>query len=394
MLSRTINFFLEPFVAILLIICAIIARFSKKPIDIGLGPLPLINNIYHKKVFIDCGYSAETFVNQIWHITSDFDVRSDLHPLAKIPFIGKRINTLRFIIWSLFRYKCMVIYFNGGPLGVASTVFLWRLEPLILFLANVKTIVLGYGGDVQAMSRSPNLWFKDAMSKDYPLHCHYHTRIKDKIDLWTKYGTHVVGGCEWVDYMHHWDTLMISHFSIDTADWVNEDADAPLKNDTFKIFHAPNHRTIKGTAHVIEAVEELCKEGMPVELVMMEKRPNHEVRAMIKSCDLIIDQLIVGWYAMFAIEAMALQKPVICYQRQDLQDLYKVAGLLEKEEEIPLINATPLTIKETIRDLYEDRKNLHKRGLAGREYVIRHHSLEAIASVFGKIATELLPQNN
>ena len=56
------------------ILLSIISRFLKKPIDVGLGPMPLINNVYHKKALIMYGYSAETFVDTIWHITKNFDV--------------------------------------------------------------------------------------------------------------------------------------------------------------------------------------------------------------------------------------------------------------------------------------------------------------------------------
>lgn len=384
----------EPIIFIGLLILACIARLKPKAIDIGLGPLPLINNIYHKKVFEKCGYSAETFVNQVWHITSDFDVRGDEHPIHKIPVFGPRLNTLRLTVWCFFRYRCLLIYFNGGALGVTNTFLLWRLEPFLLNVAGVKTIVLGYGGDVQVMSRSPNLNFKDAMSKDYPRHCKNHQRIAGKIDLWTEHGSHVVGGCEWVDYMHHWDSLMISHFSIDVDDWLPDAKENSVNTGTFKVFHAPNHRNIKGTAHIVNAVEALKAEGLDMELVLAEKRPNHEIRALIKESDVIVDQLIIGWYAMFAIEAMALEKPVICYLRDDLKNLYRTAGLYDVDESIPLINANPQTIKDTLQSLYEERDKLPKIGRSGREYVIKHHSVDAIADVFGTILADILPKNN
>ncbi|WP_435641552.1 hypothetical protein [Micavibrio aeruginosavorus] len=392
---KFVTFLSEPFVILILVVLAIAARFKAKKVDVGLGPLPLVNNIYHKKVFQNCGYTAETFVNQVWHITSNFDVRADIHPLVKIPKIGRRLNALRFAAFVLFRYRCVVIYFNGCVLGVSNTFLLWRVEPFILSLAKVKTLVLAYGADVQDMSRSQNLLFKDAMSKDYPLHKRTRKRIADKIDLWTSYGDHVVGGCEWVDYMHHWDTLMISHFSIDESEWkINPDLSARslVPRKTFSVLHAPNHRAIKGTAHVIQAVEELKKEGCDIELILVEKRPNHEIRELIRSCDVVVDQLIVGWYAMFAIEAMALEKPVVCYHRQDLEDLYRASNLYMPDEKIPLIQATPLTIKKTLRTLYQDRDEIVNIGMRGRNYVLRHHSIGAIANVFGPIAKGLIGQ--
>lgn len=373
-----------------LLVISFIAGQKKKRVDIGLGPLPLINNVYHKKVFLRLGYTAETFVNQVWHITQDFDVRADQYPLSRLPMIGSYVASIQLFILSLFRYRAVVIYFDGSVFGTSKTSILWRLEPCFFALANVKTLILPYGIDVQVLSRSPNLLFKDAMSKDYPLHKNNHGRIAQKIDLWTKYGDHVVGGCEWVDYMYHWDTLMISHFSIDTDQW-RDDVITPRENNSnFRVLHAPNHRNVKGTDHIINAIQELQSEGYPFELVIAEKRPNHEIRNLIRSADVVIDQLVIGWYAMLAIEGMALEKPVICNLRKDLQYLYRSAKLYAQDEEIPLIHACPLTIKSVLIDLYERRSELAHIGKAGNEYVRRHHSIEAISNVFGKIAEELI----
>lgn len=386
----------EPFLLTVLLFTAMIARLVPKKIDIGLGPLPLINNLYHKKVFEKCGYSAQTYTNQIWHITSDFDVIGCDHLLKPIPVINNIVTMLRLTLISLFRYRCNVFYFNGGPLGVYNSVLLWRIEPLLYKIAGVKTIVLAYGSDVQAMSRSNNLIFKDALSQDYPDHKFNHKRIQSKIDLWSNRGDWVVGGCEWVDYMHHWDSLMISHFSIDDEKW-NTDVETNDNQDKpFTVLHAPNHRNIKGTQFIIDAVDSLKQEGLDIQLVLIEKRPNHEVQELIRTSDLIVDQLIVGWYAMFAIEAMAMGKPVVCNLRDDLIELYRYAGFYETAIDNPLIHATTLTIKDVILTYYNDREALQDRGRRGRDYVMKHHSIDAISVPFGHIANKLIgaPKGN
>lgn len=363
------------------------ARLSRKPVEVGLGPFPLINNIYHKRALLHAGYNAETFVNQVWHITSDFDVRFDRHWLARNILTNKFLLNFYILVWSAWRYHVLILYFDGGPLG-QGTAFLWRLEPYLYRLAGVKTVVLPYGSDVQVMSRSPNLQFKHAMSVDYPQHRMRHRHIRDMIDVWTSSGSHIVGGCEWVDYMHHWDTLMIAHFSISLPE--QNDKESPSHGPVMKVLHAPNHREIKGTRHLIRAIQELQQEGLEIELVMVERVPNEEVRRLIYEADVIVDQLVIGWYAMFAIEAMSSNKPVICHLRNDLESLYVATGLLEGFDEIPIIKADAFSIKSVLRDIYRDRAILDRAAEKGRGYIQRHHSIEAVSLVFAKILDRLI----
>ena len=110
---------------------------------------------------------------------------------------------------------------------------------------------------------------------------------------------------------------MLAHFSIDTEVWREHSTVKRCSGDNFdpplRVLHAPNHREIKGSRHFIQAVEELKSEGVRIDLVIAEKLPNSELQELIRSVDVVADQLIMGWYAMFAIEAMALSKPVLCY---------------------------------------------------------------------------------
>lgn len=370
-----------------LVLAALCARVMPKKIDVGLGPFPLINNVYHKDALRLAGYSAETFVAQVWHITSQFDVRFDQHRLSRNVLTRKFLLNLWIFAWSAFRYRAIVVYFDGGPFG-QGTAFLWRLEPQLYRIAGVHTVVLPYGSDVQAMSRSVNLQFKHAMSVDYRNHRTRHAHIVRMIDLWTANASHIVGGCEWVDYMHHWDTLMISHFSIalpEPAPAARDSGSGPLK-----LLHAPNHREIKGTRHILRAVEELRQEGLDIELVLVERVPNVEVRRLILEADVIVDQLVIGWYAMFAIEAMASCRPVICHLRQDLESLYVATGLLDSFNEIPILRADAFTIKDLLRKLHDDRELLARAGLEGRRYVQRRHSVQAISMIFGAILSGLI----
>lgn len=386
---RIAQYLIEIALLPILFLIVILARFSKKTIDVGLGPEPLINNIYHKQALELYGYTAQTFVSDVYFITDKFDVRGDQIFRRKSRFV-KFIIYLYLWVVSVFRYKCLYIYFNGGALSF-GTLFLWRVEPFIYKLAGVKLVVMPYGGDVQDMSRSPNLLFKNAIGCDYPEHRLRRQRIASKIDLWTKYADHIIAGCEWVDYLYHWDTLMLAHFSIDIDVWKSHDSSErlqPGRNSKLKILHAPNHRLIKGTHYFIKAINELIEEGLDIELVLLEKVPNNEVKRVMASVDIVADQLVIGWYAMFALEAMAMGKPVLCYLRDDLKDLYVASGLVAPHE-IPIINCSSITVKETIRHLALHREELSEIGQRSREYVLKHHSLQAVGAIFDRINNSL-----
>lgn len=379
----------------LVILVCLLSRLRKNKIDIGLGPEPLINNIHHKKALQSYGYTAETFVDDVYYITNEFDfIFNDwLKRIFGSKSVGHYVNKIAFhfcslslFLYSVWKFKCLYFYFNGGPLGVSSR-FLWRIEPFLYKLAGVKIVLMPYGGDVQDLLRTKNLMFRHVMSLQYPEHRFRRMKIAKKIDLWTWYGDHIIGGCDWVEYLFYWDTLMLAHFSIDTDRWQPKKTSSK-DNGNLKILHAPNHRHIKGTDYFIDAVNSLKEEGYPVELLILERLSNEKIKEAMASADVVADQLIIGWYAMFAIEAMALGKPVICYLRDDLIRLYENAQLID-EGEIPIINCTVENVKDKIKDLIQNRESLKNIGELSQKYVRKHHSTNAIGKVFDSINKQL-----
>lgn len=374
--TKTIFHFL--FLPVFLLAC-LASRFVRKRIDVGLGPDPLINNAYHKQALEANGYTAETFVYGVYKMFDRFDYRADLAYKG----FPKKMRIYLVFLRALFRYRVLYIYFNGGPLG--RRYFMSRAEPYLLKFAGVKTVVMPYGADVQDLSRSPNPHYKHAMSLDYPRYRLKRKKVEEQIDRWTRHADHVISGCDWVDYMYHWDTLMLGHFSIDTDRWrpsppADVGTDRPLR-----LLHAPNHRNIKGSEHFVRAVEELQAEGEAIELIVLENVTNDEVRQAMAECDVVCDQLIIGWYAMFTLEAMAMGKPVICYLRPDLKELFIGAGLIELDE-LPIVEASLFTVKNTLRTLADmDRAELAAIGEKSRAFVEKHHSLEAVGAIFAEI---------
>lgn len=375
---------------ILFILIALYARFfSKDRFDVGLGPQPLINNLYHKRALELYGYSAKTFVINTFFITSDFDYRFGEIDASNL------VKALKTYTHTVCNYKILYTYFNGTMLYVKqkAPVFVQNLifytEPWLYKLAKMKLVVMPYGGDVHDLSHCYNLSMKNSIIKDYPVfQKQYRDYIRLATDTWTKNADHVISGCDWVWFNYHWDTLLSGHFSIDTHTIKPGKEKKYKKGDLIKIFHGPNHVTIKGSKHFIKAIDELKAEGYNVELVLVQKIPNSEVLKLIAECDIVADQLIIGWYAMTAIEGMALGKPILCYLHQDLLDLYCEQEVL-KEEDISIINCNFRTVKEKIKHLLDHPELINDLGKKSRSFVEKYHSLEYIGKIFDTINRDL-----
>lgn len=356
----------------------------------------MINNIYHARALRENGFDAVTFVTHLYYITEEFDVDFSCRV---IPFrgVGRIISSLIAQCWVLFSARAIYIYFNGGPFG--GIPFLQEIEPFLYSVSGIKVVVMPYGGDVQEMTRSPNLLFKHAVAQDYPAFRHERGAVAARIERWTRRADVLVSGVEWVDYMYHWDFVQVGHFSID-LDYIDDVCErvamasqgergegvgvADGDRQIFRVLHAPNHRAIKGTQYLVDAIEELRTEGANIELVLIERMPNEQLLHLVADCDLVVDQLVIGWYAMFAIEGMAMGKPVVCRLRPDLIEFFEDVGALQSGD-IPLVDARPSTIRDVLWKVYgmspDERRQI---GEAGRRYVEKYHSLKVIGEFFEK----------
>ena len=142
------------------------------------------------------------------------------------------------------------------------------------------------------------------------------------------------------------------------------------------VVHAPTHRAVKGTRYLMAAVQRLQAEGVDFELRLVEGMSYADARRVYAEADLLVDQLLAGWYGGLAVELMALGTPVICYLREG--DLgYLPPGM---RDDLPLINATPDTIYAVLREWLTTRKHeLPARGMKSRAFVERWHDSREIA---------------
>ncbi len=136
------------------------------------------------------------------------------------------------------------------------------------------------------------------------------------------------------------------------------------------ILHAPSSRTRKGTEHVVAAVE-----ALDAELRIVEGLTHDEAFELYREADIVVDQLNAGWYGVFAIECLALGKPVVTFLHDE--------AVRRTEEaygtKVPLVSTTKETLQESLRPLVEDVRLRLEVGAASRAYAERLHDIDKIA---------------
>jgi glycosyltransferase involved in cell wall biosynthesis len=143
-------------------------------------------------------------------------------------------------------------------------------------------------------------------------------------------------------------------------------------SDTRKpvVLHAPSNRRRKGTEHVIAACEQLA-----LELEIVEGLHHDEARRRYARAEIVVDQLNAGWYGLFAIEAMALGKPVVTFLHEEAiartEDAFGTT--------VPIVSATAETLTAHLRPLVEDGDYRRRVSVASREYVERVHDADQVA---------------
>ena len=146
--------------------------------------------------------------------------------------------------------------------------------------------------------------------------------------------------------------------------------------DKVHIVHAPSNPQVKGTKYLLKALDMLKEEGFNFEFTVVGGMANKDALCVYQKADLIVDQLLAGWYGGFAVEAMAMGKPVIAYIRED--DLVHIPP--EMRAELPIIRANPENIFEVLRKILSDKgSGLREIGMRSRDYVCNWHDPVKIA---------------
>jgi hypothetical protein len=140
------------------------------------------------------------------------------------------------------------------------------------------------------------------------------------------------------------------------------------RSDPPLVVHMPTDRRVKGTEHIVRATA-----SVGAQLRLVENASHAEALRAIEAADVVVDQLLTGWYGGVAVEALARARPVIAHLHEP--DLARLPEAMRAE--LPVIDATPETLEDVLRaTLSADRGELGQRG---RAYAERWHDPLQIA---------------
>jgi len=287
-----------------------------------------------------------------------FDINLELRDtsrLSSVPFnLPKQLRALR---WALPRFD--VFHFHAG-LTLAP-----RRLTLPLLRSRKKGVVFqSWGSDLRRRRASEVGYLEQA---DAVIVGSYLTRRLAPRGRWPEYD--------------------VVPPAIVLDDW--EPAPAEPR-DVMRVAHAPSKRAVKGTESVIGAVESLRARGAPIELDLIEGIPNREARRRYAAADVVVDQLRIGWYGMFAIESMALAKPVVVHLDEEAAaETEEAFGL-----ELPLVRADEVDLEDVLAGLVEVRESLPELGRRSRAYVERVHGHTQVARQVLEIYERVMPSSS
>ena len=158
-----------------------------------------------------------------------------------------------------------------------------------------------------------------------------------------------------------------------------------FKDGVAHVVHAPTQRDVKGSAYILRALENLAeKHKGRLRVTLVENMDRRSALSVIATADLLIDQVLIGWYGGIAVEAMKMGVPVACFIND--RDFEFIPAAMAAE--IPVLRVGPFDIEEKIQAFLDDRDMAGELAAKGTAYVARWHDPQNVArqvfrTVFG-----------
>lgn len=317
------------------------------------------------------------------HAGSSFNYPADIN-LRLDRFDGYKIQYfLRFFEFLKFRKKYDVFHFNGGASFLHRTDFSFLNQSELPFYPKHAKLFVTYNG-CDARQKYPTM-ARTQTAACHNANCYGGLCNSGKVDeerrrgiaKMTRFVQHM-----WAlnpDLLYFLPKEKASFLPYTVADFAPQSHPPKMKKKMI-VAHAPTNQEVKGSKYVLEALHQLQQKYPDhIEMLLVEGKPNQTALEMYRQADLVIDQLLIGWYGAFAVEAMLMGKPVIA--RIALSDLHFIPAEMAKDLNETIINANPTTLYAVLEECLQNRTLLQEKGKASLAYATNWHHPEYVASL-------------
>lgn len=143
------------------------------------------------------------------------------------------------------------------------------------------------------------------------------------------------------------------------------ECDRPLSPKIPKVLHHPSRTDppIKGSKFIVPVLQSLADEGR-IDLINSEMGAHVGVKPLVHSCDILVEQILIGSYGVAAVEGMMAGKLVVGY----------VTPEVRKIADPPIVDARPDKFEETMKKILDNWDYYRKYADAGRSYADTFHN--------------------
>jgi hypothetical protein len=280
--------------------------------------------------------------------------------------------TTLFFLRALFRYQ--VFHFLSG-----ETILPWKLRGFELAcyrLLGKKIIMHFVGSDIRSETylQEKNDHLEACLRGEYQIQSPISSSIQEKlIRQVRKHATNILVSTP--DLLQIIPEATYLPVFLDFNHFIYEESE---KTHVVSILHSPSAAKTKGSGHLSRIFENLKSEfGEAVTFITPVTRLNevksyattrYDLLNKMSGADIVIDQLVIGWYGLKTVEALMLNCEVVCFIDDQLRNYLP--------ENAPIIDANILNLetilKQSIRKILSGEVTDSNK----QEYVKKYHNIQ------------------
>jgi len=144
------------------------------------------------------------------------------------------------------------------------------------------------------------------------------------------------------------------------------------------VVHAPSTPWLKGTDQVLATLQPLVDAGK-IELRLVTGMPPSQAAELIRSADVVVDQVLLGLYGVLACEAMSAGRLVLGNVGQRLRSRVPA--------DLPVVEVTPTNLAEVLERFLQDPAAAREVAAQGPAFVERFHDGRYSSKVLAEFLT-------